>query len=65
MGDRLAGVSAGAGLLERLMAESTAEMERRRASTPDAVVERRAAAYRPKDFAGALRRDGLAVIAEM
>ena len=65
MGDRLAGVSVGAGLLERLVAESTAEMERRRAATPDAVVERRAAAYRPKDFAGALRRDGLAVIAEM
>lgn len=53
------------GLLDRLVAESAVEMERRRASTPDAVLERRAAAYRPKDFGGALRRDGLAVIAEM
>lgn len=65
MGVDVSGVKAGEGLLERLVAESTAEMERRRAALPDRVVERRAAAYRPKDFAGALRREGLAVIAEM
>jgi indole-3-glycerol phosphate synthase len=53
-------------LLKRLVLESAEETARRRERTPMAEVERRARARAaPLDFAGALRRDGLAVIAEM
>lgn len=53
-------------LLERLVLESAEETARRRERTPMAEVERRARAQTaPRDFAGALRREGLAVIAEM
>ncbi len=53
-------------LLERLVLESAEETARRRERTPMAEVERRARAQAAtRDFAGALRRQGLAVIAEM
>lgn len=53
-------------LLERLVLESAAETARRRERMPMVEVERRARAQAaPCDFAGALTRDGLAVIAEM
>jgi indole-3-glycerol phosphate synthase len=52
-------------LLARLVAESSAETQRRRSRVALAELERRAAAYAPRDFAAALRGDGLAVIAEM
>jgi indole-3-glycerol phosphate synthase len=58
-------VTSGQDLLTRLVAESAAEMERRRATTSERELEQRAAAYSPRDFAAALRRSGLAVIAEM
>jgi indole-3-glycerol phosphate synthase len=54
-----------AGLLDRLVAESTAETESRRAQLSEADLAARADLYLPKDFAGALRRAELAVIAEM
>src|SRR5260370_8559912 len=40
-------------------------MERRRARTKPEELERAIEVYTPKDFAGALRGPGLAVIAEM
>ena len=52
-------------LLARLVAESEAETQSRRSRVSVSDLERLAAAYRPRDFAGALRRPGLAVIAEM
>ncbi len=52
-------------LLARLVAESEAETDSRRAKLSPAELEDRASAYRPRDFEAALRRDGLAVIAEM
>lgn len=52
-------------LLARLVAESEAETASRRAKVSPSEVERRAAANEPRDFAAALRRAGLAVIAEM
>jgi indole-3-glycerol phosphate synthase len=52
-------------LIARLVAESGAEMNRRRALVPERELEDRAAAYSPRDFAKALRRPHLAVIAEM
>jgi indole-3-glycerol phosphate synthase len=61
VGGGLAGVS----LLARLVAESEAETQSRRSRVSLSDLERRAAAYQPRDFAGALRREGLAVIAEM
>jgi len=52
-------------LLLRLVAESRAEVELRRAAMPEARLERLAAALpAPRDFIGALRGEGLAVIAE-
>jgi indole-3-glycerol phosphate synthase len=52
-------------LLRRLVAESQAEVERRRAVMPEAHLERLAAALpRPRDFATALRGGRLAIIAE-
>ncbi|HET7466372.1 MAG TPA: indole-3-glycerol phosphate synthase TrpC [Candidatus Dormibacteraeota bacterium] len=61
MGNDLAGVN----LLARLVAESTEATGRRQAMVAVGEVERRAAAYSPRDFAGALHGDRLAVIAEM
>ena len=53
-------------LLQRLVAESRAEVEARRARMPAAHLERLAAALpAPRDLRAALRRDRLAVIAEM
>jgi indole-3-glycerol phosphate synthase len=56
---------AGVNLLARLVDESAAEMERRRALVPEPELVARAERYTPRDFAAALRRPGLAVIAEM
>ena len=52
-------------LLSRLVGESAAEMERRRAVVPERELEARAGQYTPRDFTSALRKPGLAVIAEM
>jgi indole-3-glycerol phosphate synthase len=52
-------------VLARLVAESDAETRRRRSQVSLSDLQRLAAAYAPRDFASALRRDGLAVIAEM
>jgi indole-3-glycerol phosphate synthase len=53
-------------LLDRLVGEARAEVEARRLAMPAKHLERLAAALPPpRDFAGALRRDRLAVIAEM
>ena len=52
-------------LLARLVAESTEATGRRKAMVAVGEVERRAAGYSPRDFIGALRGEGLAVIAEM
>ena len=61
-----AGVSAVPDLLQRLVAESRAEVEARRARMPAVHLERLAAALpAPRDLRAALRRDRLAVIAEM
>jgi len=55
-----------ADLLTRLVGESTVEVEARRAVMPAHHLERLAAALPPpRDFRGTLRRDRLAVIAEM
>jgi indole-3-glycerol phosphate synthase len=52
-------------LLARLVTEARQDMQRRRALTTQDDLERAIHSYTPKDFAGALRRPGLAVIAEM
>ena len=65
MGEDLAGVTSRPDLLHRLVAESAHEMEERRQVTPLAEVERLASRYEPRDFAGALRVNGLSVIAEV
>jgi indole-3-glycerol phosphate synthase len=52
-------------LLTRLVMEARQDMQRRRALMPQDQLERAVAAHTPKDFVGALRRPGLAVIAEM
>jgi indole-3-glycerol phosphate synthase len=52
-------------LLARLVVEARQDLQRRRALVGQDQFERAVAAYMPKDFAGALRRPGLAVIAEM
>ncbi len=52
-------------LLARLVEDARLDMERRRALTKPEELERAIHAYTPKDFVGALRRPGLAVIAEM
>ncbi|HYW23856.1 MAG TPA: indole-3-glycerol phosphate synthase TrpC [Terriglobales bacterium] len=70
MGARVAGgcarVTGVPDLLRRLVAESRAEVEARRAAMPSTHLERLAAALpAPRDLRSALRRDRLAVIAEM
>jgi len=52
-------------LLARLVAQARVDMERRRALITSDEHERAIHDYTPKDFAGALRRPELAVIAEM
>ena len=63
MGQNLAGVSED--LLSRLVLEARQDLQRRRYLTGQEQFELAVAAYEPKDFIGALRRPGLAVIAEM
>jgi indole-3-glycerol phosphate synthase len=58
-------VSSSEDLLARLVTEARQDMQRRRALTTQDDLERRIQAHSPKDFVGALRRPGLAVIAEM
>ncbi len=65
MGDNLAAVTTDPDLLARLVAEARVDMDRRRALTTPDEHERAIHDYTPKDFAGALRRPGLAVIGEM
>ncbi|MGH7763924.1 MAG: indole-3-glycerol phosphate synthase TrpC [Candidatus Dormibacteraceae bacterium] len=52
-------------MLSRLVIEARQDLQRRRHLVSSDQFELRVAAYTPKDFAGALRRPGLAVIAEM
>jgi indole-3-glycerol phosphate synthase len=52
-------------VLIRLVEEARFDLQRRRALMPPDQLERAIAAHTPKDFVGALRRPGLAVIAEM
>ncbi|MGH7762284.1 MAG: indole-3-glycerol phosphate synthase TrpC [Candidatus Dormibacteraceae bacterium] len=52
-------------LLSRLVVEARQDLQRRRALIAQDQFERAVAAYAPKDFVGALRGPGLAVIAEM
>jgi indole-3-glycerol phosphate synthase len=52
-------------LLARLVAEARLDMDRRRALTNPDELERAIQVYSPRDFLGALRGPGLAVIAEM
>ena len=52
-------------LLERLVLEARQDLQRRRHLLDSDRFELAVAAYSPKDFLGALRRPGLAVIAEM
>jgi indole-3-glycerol phosphate synthase len=52
-------------LLARLVTEARQDMQRRRALITQDDLELAILAHTPKDFVGALRRPGLAVIAEM
>jgi indole-3-glycerol phosphate synthase len=52
-------------LLARLVVEARQDLQRRRALVGQDQFERMVALYTPKDFTSALRRPGLAVIAEM
>lgn len=55
--------------LERIMAQTAVRVEQRKASTERGVLERRAAAHRPRGFAAGLRRlaldGGTSIIAEL
>jgi indole-3-glycerol phosphate synthase len=52
-------------LLSRLVVEARQDLQRRRALIAQDQFERAVALYTPKDFVGALRGPGLAVVAEM
>jgi indole-3-glycerol phosphate synthase len=52
-------------LLARLVTEARQDLQRRRYLLSSDQFERSVAAYTPKDFIGALKKPGLAVIAEM
>ncbi len=66
MGENLPGVTQEhKDLLSRLVVEARQDLQRRRALIAQDQFERAVAAYAPKDFVGALRGPGLAVIAEM
>src|SRR5260370_12524842 len=64
LGENLPRVTA-SDILARLVADARLDMERRRALTKPEELERAIQVYQPKDFVGALRGPGLAVIAEM
>ena len=64
MGQNLAGVKS-EDLLSRLVLEARQDLQRRRYLMGPDQLELAVAAYTPKDFIGALRTPGLAVIAEM
>jgi indole-3-glycerol phosphate synthase len=64
VGENLSGVSQ-EDLLARLVVEARQDLQRRRALVGQDQFERTVASYTPKDFGGALRGPGLAVIAEM
>ena len=64
MGQNLAGVKS-EDLLSRLVLEARQDLQRRRYLMGPDQLELAVAAYTPKDFIGALRKPGLAVIAEM
>jgi indole-3-glycerol phosphate synthase len=64
VGQNLVGVTQG-DLLERLVLEARQDLQRRRHLVDSERFELAVAAYTPRDFVGALRRPGLAVIAEM
>ena len=55
----------GEDILSRLVLEARQDLQRRRHLVGSDQFEQTVKAYTPKDFAGALRRPGLAVIAEM
>lgn len=63
MGKNLPGVSED--LLKRLILEARQDLQRRRFLVGSEKFEMAVAAYTPKDFAGALRKPQLTVIAEM
>ena len=66
MGENLPGVTQEQqDLLARLVVEARQDLQRRRALVGPDQFELSVASYTPKDFASALRRPGLAVIAEM
>ncbi len=66
MGQNLVAVTQGTeDLLARLVLEARQDLQRRRFLLDSERFELAVAAYQPKDFLGALRRPGLAVIAEM
>ena len=65
MGEDLTGVISGPGLLSSLVAQARAEMDERRKLNSMAELRRLAAKHPPRDFAGALRGPGVAVIAEV
>jgi indole-3-glycerol phosphate synthase len=66
VGHDLAGVSAGTeDVLSRLVLEARQDLQRRRYLVGSQQFEQTVASYAPKDFLGALRTPGLAVIAEM
>jgi len=64
VGQNLPGVTSD-DLLSRLVLEARQDLQRRRYLVGSDQLELAVAAYTPKDFIGALRRPGLAVIAEM
>jgi len=64
VGQNLAGVKS-EDLLSRLVLEARQDLQRRRYLMGPDQLELAVAAYTPKDFIGALRKPGLAVIAEM
>jgi len=65
VGHDLSGVTAQEDLLGRLVLEAKQDLQRRRFLTTSEQFELEVAAYTPQDFAAALRRPTLAVIAEM
>ena len=66
MGENLPGVTQEQkDLLSRLVVEARQDLQRRRALIASDQLERAVELYTPKDFVGALRGPGLAVIAEM
>jgi indole-3-glycerol phosphate synthase len=65
VGHNLSGVTSQEDLLGRLVLEAKQDLQRRRFLTTSEQFELEVAAYTPQNFAAALRRPTLAVIAEM